>query len=247
MILASVACERTLLSPLPPPAAPPLLTAQVISPLGGGPLRVWPSGEVTPLWRFSVTTTVGQVVPGVTIRCQVTGGGSVERIEATTDARGEADCGRWTLSGTLGVNHLIASAENSRPAVVGVEAVRANTDSSDGRYVLERFDGELLPTPYPGNTVMRLVAAELTIRDGRFELRWTVQAPGVSQSAEGRSTGAISLVGLRLSLVIDTPPNISSYFNDSWALALEDGRLLLAGDDEHWPLGFINHEFRRVR
>lgn len=90
-----------------------------------------PAGSAVPVEPLvEMRAPAGQPVVGATIECSITGGaGSVSLATATTDARGRASCGAWTL-GAQGAQTLRVAARDSRyttssPVVFSATAVAA--------------------------------------------------------------------------------------------------------------------------
>ena len=65
---------------------------------------------VTPVPAVKATDTDGDPVAGLPVTFTVTGGGTLGRTSATTDASGVADVGSWTLGTTAGAQTVVAAA-----------------------------------------------------------------------------------------------------------------------------------------
>lgn len=229
------------------PETPSTLPAWMES-FGGSPLGAWPVGTAAPATTFRVLNLRGQPVADVAIACAVSGGGSIGRAATRTDSLGIASCGDWTLGDTPGINTLTATAATIAPVVIGIEGVRSTVGVTPGRYRLEAFNGGPVPAALDEDDTgvrLELVEAELIVTSGGFELFWTTRVPGRGTSPPVRTIGTVSAVGPRLSLVVSSG---TSGFNDTWGLSIAgSGMLLLAGDDESWPLGPSHNLFRLIR
>lgn len=232
--------------PKPTPSIPSSALDRIET-FGGSPLGVWPVGTAAPGTMFRIRNLRGEPVGQVAVQCSVSGGGSIERATATTDSAGFASCGEWTLGAAPGLNTLTATAATIAPVVVNIEGVRAAPGVAVGRYRLEQFNGGPVPAALvedESGVRLELVEAELVVTPGAFELYWTTRVPGRANAAAVRTSGTVTTAGLRLSLVVSSSV---SYFNDTWGLTLPSGELLLAGDDESWPLGPAQNLFRLIR
>lgn len=214
---------------------------------GGSPFGIWPVGTAAPTSSFRVLNGRGQPVADVALECSVSGGGRIGRSVTRTDSAGIASCGEWTLGDTPGINTLTATAATIAPVVVGIEGVRVAAGIAPGRYRLEEFNSGPVPAPLVednGGVRLELVEAELIVTSAGFELYWTTRVPSHGNSPPVRTTGTLSTVGPRLSLVVS---GSDANVNDTWGLLLPTGLLLLAGDTGAWPLGQSGHVFRLVR
>jgi hypothetical protein len=215
---------------------------------GGSPLGAWPVGTAAPSTNFRVRNLRGQPVADVAIACSVSGGGRIGRSQTRTDSAGIASCGEWTLGDAPGINTLTATAATIGPVVIGIEGVRSTVGVTPGRYRLEAFNGGPVPAALDEDDTgvrLELVEAELIVTSGGFELFWTTRVPGRGTSPPVRTTGTVSAVGPRLSLIVSSS---ASGVGDTWGLSIAgSGLLLLAGDEKSWPLGPSHNVFRLIR
>lgn len=123
-------------TPQPPPALPPAPSALIAA--AGDAQSAAPGERLSAEPSVRVLDDDGLGVAGIAVRFDVlTGGGSVERPVATTDAEGMASSGAWTLGPEAGTQTLRAAAEKlpsvTFTATAALEAASIEPTAGDGQ------------------------------------------------------------------------------------------------------------------